>query len=96
MPIQITDAKMTCTLTSATAVYRPDADGGAWAVSWLPGRYTHAQAVTAMTLAETVAARKVPEDTLARHVDGWAAELGLRTHEALQMLTDAALDGTDG
>ena len=94
MPIQITDDKMTCTLTSATAVYRPD--GGAWAVSWLPGRYTHAQAVTAMTLAETVAARKVPEDTLARHVDGWAAELGLRTHEALQMLTDAALDGTDG
>ena len=96
MPIQMTDTEMSSTLTSATAVYQPDADSGTWAVSWLPGRLlTRNQAITAMTLAD-VLGQDVPADSgLWPHIGGWAGELGLSTAEALQLLAEAAL-GEEG
>lgn len=81
MPLTITDASMTSDLTTHTAKPWPWNGEPAWSVTWLPGRVlTHNQAITAMTIAETVAAHA---DNLADrgpwqlHVDGWAAELGI-------------------
>jgi hypothetical protein len=59
-----------------------------WVVSWLPGRtLTGEQAVTAMTIASTVASHEVnaadPEWAV---LDDWALELGLTAREATGML----------
>ncbi|HEY6792064.1 MAG TPA: hypothetical protein VI365_32595 [Trebonia sp.] len=78
MATKISATEMTSDLTRHTA----HAIEGGWEVTWLPGRVlTQGQAVTAMLLAETVAARI---DDLADnghplwgHIDGWAAELGI-------------------
>lgn len=56
-----------------------------WVVSWLPDRtLTGEQAVTAMTIASTVASRTVtagdPEWAV---LDDWALELGLTAPEAI-------------
>lgn len=64
-----------------------------WVVSWLPGRtLTGEQAVTAMTIASTVASHEVkvgdPEWAV---LDDWALELGLTAREATGML---AIDKT--
>ena len=84
MATKITDTEMSSDVTRHTATRT---DGG-WTVTWLPGRtLTHSQAVTAMTIAETV---RVHADDLADnasrwhlHVDGWAAELALTGPEAV-------------
>jgi hypothetical protein len=59
-----------------------------WEVSWLPGRtFTGEQAVTAMTIASTVASHEVkfgdPEWAV---LDDWALELGLTAGEATGLL----------
>jgi len=57
----------------------------AWHVSWLPGRLMDRNsAITAMTLAEVVAADDVHDGhRLWPHIKGWAAELGLTAPDAL-------------
>ena len=84
MALKITDTEMTSDVTRQAAEYSPNAaadGGGAWRVPWLPARLlTQNQAVSAMTIAETVAARAGDDDEFAhwrKHVDGWAAELGV-------------------
>lgn len=77
MATRITDHEMTSDRTRHTA--RASADGG-WVVTWLPGRVlTHSQAVTAMTIAEVLAARGPMhcDNPMWLHIDNWAAELGI-------------------
>lgn len=87
MPLTISDTAMTSEMTTHTAKPWPWNGEPAWSVTWLPGRVlTYNQAITAMTIAETVAAHA---DNLADgglwqlHVDGWAAELGIHRAEAI-------------
>jgi glyoxylate carboligase len=57
----------------------------AWEVTWLPGRHlSRDEAVTAMVLADVTARQYVTErHWVWHHVEGWAAELGLTTPDAL-------------
>ncbi|HZN71534.1 MAG TPA: hypothetical protein VFC00_07610 [Micromonosporaceae bacterium] len=66
-------------MTGATTRHHAEAAPGEWRVTWLPDRLlTRNQAVTAMVLAEAVAATTVTsEHRLWPHIDAWAAELGL-------------------
>jgi hypothetical protein len=77
MSTRINETEMTSTVTDHTAQHI----GTGWVVTWLPGRMLTAnQAVTAMTIAETVAAHGTPELRSSRwwgHVESWAEELGL-------------------
>lgn len=91
--MRITDTLMSSDLTGHSARWSPDAaaDGqGAWIVSWLPSRLlTRNQAITAMTLAETVGDDEVAH-RMQPHVDGWAAELGLTGPDATRLATRRA------
>jgi hypothetical protein len=101
MALKITDTEMTSDITRQTARFSDDAaaDGaGAWLVPWVAGRLlTQPQAVTAMTIAETVAAHADDDDAhdeFAKwrlHLDGWAAELGLTGPWAIQRAHAAEL-----
>lgn len=80
---KISDSEMSSDLTRHTATaWLVPGEPTLWSVTWLPGRVlTRSQAITAMTIAETVTAHA---DELAdnssswwRHIDGWAAELGV-------------------
>jgi hypothetical protein len=64
----------------------------AWEVTWLPGWYmSRNTAITAMTLAETVAAAGPhPGQQLWPHIEAWAAELGLTAAEAVTRATEPA------
>ncbi|MBL1079103.1 hypothetical protein JK358_32335 [Nocardia sp. 2] len=60
--------------------------GDRWVVSWLPGRtLSGQQAVTAMTIASTVADR-TPSDSEWAVLDGLALGLGLTAREAVHMV----------
>lgn len=92
MALTITDQVMHSTDTPHTA--EPYGDG--WRVSWLPGRViTRNEAVTAMTIAETIG--RIPADAgpeaydgpLWVHVDSWAAELGLSGPEAVARVSES-------
>jgi hypothetical protein len=85
MVISITNETMRSDETPHTARYLGSADGWEeWEVSWLPGRVlSRNQAVTAMTIAETVARGLEPGGKLWRFVDGWASELGLQGLDAV-------------
>lgn len=81
MAISITDTEMTSDLTTHIAKPWPFNGDPAWSITWLPGRVlTRNQVITAMMIAETVAAHA---DHIDQHgdwelfVDGWAAELGI-------------------
>ncbi|MGH3860902.1 hypothetical protein [Actinokineospora sp.] len=59
---------------------------GPWTVSWLPERFINRnQAITAMTLAETVAGVLLTthDVTMWAVIDDWAAELGLTGPDAV-------------
>lgn len=73
------------TMRSNATKHHAEATGDRWRVSFLPGReLTRNQAITAMTLAETVATRALfAEDPIWVHIDNWAAELGLTGPEAV-------------
>lgn len=61
-------------------------EDGTWTVSWLPGHaLTRNQAISAMTIAVTVAGSVEPGDLRWLHVEGWAAELGLKAADAVRM-----------
>lgn len=97
MSTRITDATMTSDLT------RHDArrvEGG-WEVSWLPGRVLDRdQAITGMTLAETVAQlQDEGQRTVIDHthhgwplIDDLAAELGLTGPDAVVRVSEADLE----
>lgn len=89
MTIKISDTEMTSdqTLHSARAWPVPD-EPTLWSVTWLPGRaLTRDQAISAMTIAESVDAALDPYSTerVWPHITGWAAELGLCDIDAVAM-----------
>jgi hypothetical protein len=82
----ITDSLMSSDQTRHTARVNPD--GAWWSVTWLPGRaLTRDQAISAMTIAESVDAALDPYSTerVWPHITGWAAELGLCDIDAVAM-----------
>lgn len=91
MSTQITDTEMTSDTTRHRAAVVPGAfvEGGptAWKVTWLPGRLlTRNQAITAMTIAESVDAALDPYgERVWAYIAGWAAELGLSDVDAVAM-----------
>lgn len=91
MTAKITETRMSSDATPHTATARPvPGEPTLWSVTWLPGRtLTRDQAITAMTIAETVTARPVDQNggrPLWRpHLESWAAELGLSADEAAEM-----------
>jgi hypothetical protein len=89
MPLTITDTTMHSTGTPHTAAASPD---GWWSVSWLPEyTLTRDQAISAMTIAETVNPGLAPGDHRWPQIDGWARELGLTGPGAVAL----ARRGTD-
>jgi hypothetical protein len=101
MALRITSTEMTSDVTRQSALWLEHAaadGGGAWTVTWLPARLlTQPQAVTAMTIAEMVAAHLADTEEETRfadwrlHADGWAAELGLTGPWAIQRALAAEL-----
>ncbi|MFI6867156.1 hypothetical protein [Nocardia sp. NPDC050406] len=66
--------------------------GDRWVVSWLPGRtLSGQQAVTAMTIASTVAEHP-PTEAEWVILDGLALELGLTAREAVGMVAQESHD----
>lgn len=90
MSLRITDQAITSTVTGHTA---RRGDGGQWVVSWLPAPalpLDRNAAITAMTLAEFVAAGAGnPAHRHWPHVRNWAAELGLSGEVAAQLAAEA-------
>ena len=83
MTLTINDSSMTSDQSAHTARHEPGRNG--WEVSWLPGRTLDRNtAITAMTLADTVAERDLAErHRLWPFVQSWAAELGLTAPDAI-------------
>lgn len=89
MALTISDTEMASDATRHTAklVKLPQPlTGYSWQVTWLPGQHlSRNEAITAMTIAETVAAHEFKPvgadpgdvDPIWRHIDQWAAELGI-------------------
>lgn len=77
MSLHIGGQVMTSEITAHWAVQIPGRPG-CWLVSWLPGRVLDRnQAITAMTLAETVTTHPTPDEPGRWVYGGWAEELGL-------------------
>lgn len=67
------------------------ASGDGWRVTWLPGRPLNRNAaITAMSIAETVAAGPEPGHPIWCTVSSWAAELGLSGAEAVSLVSATA------
>jgi hypothetical protein len=86
MTTTITDRMIRSTDTPHTASVRPDTY---WTVTWLPKTVlTRNQALTAITLAETIATQPCePGNPVRDAIDTWAAELGMTTTEAITLAT---------
>ena len=84
MALTIGDDTITSDRTGHTAHSVPGAEHS-WEVSWLPGRpVDRNSAITAMVLADVTAPGDVDAGhRLWIHIEGWAAELGLRAPEVL-------------
>ncbi|MEU6830122.1 hypothetical protein ABZ894_15870 [Nocardia beijingensis] len=87
MAIEVVSAS---TMTSDETTHMARCVGGdRWVVSWLPGRtLTGRQAVTAMTIASTVACSPIPTTAEWALLDGLALELGLTANEAVFMVAE--------
>ncbi|MGW4089585.1 hypothetical protein [Nocardia sp. NPDC004750] len=87
MAIEVVSAS---TMTSDETTHMARCVGGdRWVVSWLPGRtLTGRQAVTAMTIASTVATSPIPSRAEWAVLDGLALELGLTANEAVFMVAE--------
>lgn len=83
--IEVVSASM---MTSDETTHMARCVGGdRWVVSWLPGRtLTGRQAVTAMTIATTVATREMRTGADWALLDDLALELGLTAREATFMV----------
>jgi hypothetical protein len=81
--LTINDSSMTSDQSAHTARHEPGRNG--WEVSWLPRRTLDRNtAITAMTLADTLAERDLAErHRLWPFVQSWAAELGLTAPDAI-------------
>ncbi|HUZ53103.1 MAG TPA: hypothetical protein VMU94_11320 [Streptosporangiaceae bacterium] len=92
MTLSITEKTMTSDTTPHSAHRHPELN--AWRVTWLADReLTRNQAMTAMMLAEKAAAQELPsERDFWPHIDGWAAELGLGSSDAIGRIVSATLD----
>lgn len=92
MSTTITAVAMSSTTTPHSASYVPEL--GVWRVTWLPRRdLTRNQAVTAMTLAESVSTHQLHHDD--PHwavVDSLAAELGYTGPAAVGLIADHGAD----
>lgn len=90
MSLTITADAMTSEVTSHTA-QRVDAVLDAWTVTWLGGiTLDHNQAITAMTLAESVAAGVTTSHKDWPLVVGWANELGVAAAWAVKRIQETA------
>ena len=94
MALTINETTMTSDQTPHTARLAPGHQH-AWHVSWLPGRLldrnTATTATTAMILADTTATTGLhPGHRLWPHLQGWAAELGLTTPDAITRASEPA------
>lgn len=93
--MKITDTRMTSDKTTHSASL-VDAERGLWRLSWLPGRIvTRNQAITGMTLAESLKHDLRPQDSRWQVLDQWASELGLTGANAVVLASAPADLGTD-
>lgn len=99
MALTITDQIMRSTDTrhTATAWPVPEVPGEPtlWTVTWLPGRnLTRDQAITAMTIAETVATHDMTDNAAPvwSAIDSWAAELGITGPNAVSRASESPED----
>jgi hypothetical protein len=92
MTLIINDTTMTSDQTIHTARQTPDRNG--WEVSWLPGQTLDRNtAITAMTLADTVAEPDLHEGhRLWPHIQSWAEEVGLTACEAIAQASEPPTD----
>ena len=94
MTLTINDTTMTSDQTAHTARLTL---GGQhlWEVSWLPGRVLDRNsAITAMVLAEHAGERDLTErHRLWPFIEGWAAELGLTGHDAVNRVSQPGAPG---
>jgi hypothetical protein len=94
MTLTINDATMTSDQTTHTARQAPGRQH-LWEVSWLPGRVLDRNsAITAMVLADQAG----NDDLNERHrlwpfIEGWAAELGLTGHDAVNWISQPGAPG---
>lgn len=100
--IHITEYRMDSgdTLHAAARVVDKTTGAAHWRVSWLPGReLTRNQAVTAMTIAETVRAMvdqgATSKHPMWPHVDSWAAELDLTGQHAMALVVEREVEVYD-
>ena len=94
MTLTINDATMTSDQTAHTARQAPGRQH-LWEVSWLPGRVLDRNsAVTAMVLAGQAGVHDLNErHRLWPHIEGWAAELGLTGHDAVNRISQLGAPG---
>jgi hypothetical protein len=100
MSTKITETEMSSDATPHTATAWPvPGEPTLWSVTWLPGRaLTRDQAMTAMTIAETVAGHADTQNGAEGwqlQLGSWAAELGLSADEAAEMASASLACGGD-
>ena len=94
MALTIWDHSITSDRTAHTA--RPVAhEEHRWEVSWLPGRsMDRNSAITAMVLADQAGNDDLNErHRLWPHIEGWATELGLTGHDAVNSISQPGAPG---
>jgi hypothetical protein len=94
MSLTINDTMMTSDQTAHTARQAPGRQH-LWEVSWLPGRtLDRNSAITAMVLADQASNDDLNErHRLRPHIEGWAAELGLTGHDAVNRISQPGAPG---
>ena len=94
MTLTINDTTMTSDQTAHIA-RQVSGSQHLWEVSWLPGRaLDRNSAITAMVLADHVGERDLNErHRLWPHIEGWAAELGLTGHDAVNRISQPGAPG---
>ena len=90
----MSDTTMTSDQTAHTARQAPSSEH-LWEVSWLPGRVLDRNsAITAMVLADQTGNDDLNErHRLWPHIEGWAAELGLTGHDAVNRVSQPGAPG---
>ena len=94
MTLTINNTTMTSDQTAHTARQAPGRQH-LWEVSWLPDRVLDRNsAITAMVLADQADNDDLNErHRLWPHIEGWAAELGLTGHDAVNRISQLGAPG---
>ena len=94
MTLTINNTTMTSDQTAHTARQAPGRQH-LWEVSWLSGRVLDRnRAITAMVLADQAGNDDLNErHRLWPHIEGWAAELGLTGHDAVNSISQPGAPG---